>query len=88
MKNHIYDTVTLFSSENVGTVMNRLVDKGWKNVRFRNGGDFNPDFIEGERPMEKDEIEERVRIIEQSSKDEVKKLRKLAKKHGFKLVKE
>ncbi|TRZ83701.1 hypothetical protein D4R86_00275 [bacterium] len=87
MKNYLFKWENC-SSTNAGQTMNRLKSEGWKNLIFRNGGDFNSDSIQGYRPMTKQEIKDREKAIKKEIKEEIKELKNLAKKHGYALTKE
>jgi len=86
MKNYRYEMVDC-DAHDVGRLMNKLQSEGWKQLMFQTGGDFNSDSIQGYRPLTKKEKNEIVRFVKAEEKAELKELRKLAKKHKYKLVK-
>ena len=85
MKNYIHAWENC-SSTNAGQTMNRLKSEGWKNLHFCNGGDFNSDHISGYRPMTKKEIRDREKALKKEKREEIKELKKLAKRYGYTLV--
>jgi len=85
MKNYLYAWVDC-SAINYGQTMNRLKAEGWKELSFCKGGDFNSDNIQGYRPMTKKEIRDRENAVKYEKKEEIKELKKLAKKYGYTLT--
>jgi len=99
MKNYVRDSSSIYGD--VGKTVASLQQQGWKDLRIQNfnsWGDCRADRIEGYRPMTKEEISEetkekrhdeeiRKEIEKNQKKSEIREMLKLAKKHGFSVVK-
>ena len=90
MKNYTSDSVSVWSDSavDVQRQMDELKSKGWKGLRLishNSWGDTRPNEISGIRPMTEQEEKERIKYINKNKADEVKSLRKLAKKYGYKI---
>ena len=88
MKNYILDSVTV-SEHNSTETMIRLQNEGWKNLQYvahKSWGDCRSPEIMGNRPMTAKEIRSRDRAIKAENNKEIKELKKLAKKHGYLLI--
>lgn len=90
IKNYRFEEVTSLNldSSYIETKMNELREKGWIDLAFRTCISDIEDLsiIYGYRPLTKKEIRLRKSREESEKKEELKTLKKLAKKHGFTLM--
>jgi hypothetical protein len=87
-KNYTTDSVT--ADDNCGGQMTKLLRQGWKNLQYvshGSWGDCSPAEIMGERPMTKKEIKEMEKRVKANRKDDIRQLKTLAKKLGFRVKK-
>ncbi len=71
--------------------MAALIANGWKNLQYvshSSHGDCRWPEITGVRPMTKDELKEKDDMLKKEQKQDLKELRKLAKKLGYIITKE
>ena len=92
MKYSIYERVYVSGdAAAVQQKIDELRNKGWKGLRYcpnNRDCDCSPSEIEGYRPMSKVEIRSCERREIREREKELSEVRKLASKHGFRLVKE
>ncbi len=90
MKNYIYDSVTVSNGTESTVIMMKLIKDGWKNLQYvahSSCGDCRCPEITGNRPMTKDELKEKDKMLKNEYKQDLKELKLLAKKLGYDLTK-
>jgi hypothetical protein len=90
MKNYIYDSVSVSESVSAIGLMTKLIKEGWKDLQYvshSSWGDCSCPEITGTRPMTQDELKEKDDILKEVHKEDLKELRRLARKLGYDLTK-